>query len=151
MSIEETSYQADIQFSGYIFEELSFLYNGLVDGRESADNVGPIQTIFQVGIGRETEDESNPKRYVKISCYVNKDHTSNPPFSISAVMRGEFVINPSVSDEEAKKLLEVNGVAVMFPFLRASIANLTTASGVSAMVLPLINISKLMSIKDASS
>jgi len=143
MNKESTPYRAVIQFRRYIFEELSFFYRGYGDDEEETNTVGPIPTVFQVNVGMDREEPSIFKGYIKLSCHVNEESMSQLPFSISAIMRGEFTIDPDISDEKAKKLLQINGVAVMFPFLRASIANLTAAAGVDAMILPLFDISKL--------
>lgn len=148
MSKELPSYHAIIQFNGYIFEELSFLYRGYDEDKEDAP-LGAVPTIFQINIGFDKDASSVARGYIRLSCYINKEHSDQFPFSVSSVMRGAFTLAPDIPEGEIRKLLEVNGVAVMFPFLRAAIANLTVAAGVEAVVMPLVDISKLVKDKDA--
>ena len=147
MSKQMEPYRAVIQFSGYIFEQLSFEYKGYNGNSKEHASDGIVPTSFQVGVGIE-KDEETMMGDIRISCHINEEASSRLPFSVVAIMRGKFSIDSDIDEKQARKLLEINGVAVMFPFLRAGIASLTTAAGVDAMVLPLFDLHRFMKDKE---
>lgn len=139
--IVESRY-AVIQLQGYIFEKLLFSYDGDNSSEDENEIIGAVPTRFRVGIGLNKEDDFNFHGYIRLSCEVNESNDKRFPV-VSVRMRGDFTISPDVSEDQARKLLEVNGVAVMFPFLRAAIANMTMTAGITPMMLPLFDIRKL--------
>jgi preprotein translocase subunit secB len=136
------SRHATIQLQGYIFEKLSFSYDGDSGDEEENEIIGAVPTRFRVGIGLNKEDDFNFNGYIRLSCEVNGSNDKRFPV-VSATMRGDFIIHPDTSEDQARKLLQVNGVAVMFPFLRAAIANMAMTAGITPMMLPLFDIRKL--------
>ena len=137
-----TSYHAAIQFQGYMFEKLSFSYHGNNGNEDEGEAVGSVSTKFRIATALNKENDSTLKGDIRLSCEVNAENNEQFPM-VSATMHGEFHISPNTPEDQAKKLLEVNGVAVMFPFLRAAISNITMTAGVGPMVLPLVDVRKL--------
>lgn len=62
------------------------------------------------------------------------------PFQVELTVRGHFAFN-GVSDPQ--KALRINATSILFPYLRASLSNITMAAGYPPVVLPTFNISEL--------
>ena len=74
--------------------------------------------------------------------------SNNPPDFITLRIVGIFVQceDEKIEPEQFRKMCEINGVASLFPFLRAAVAEVTRMSNVSGQILlPLINVPEMMS------
>lgn len=59
----------------------------------------------------------------------------------------EFSINDYFLDdwlERIEKLLKINATAILFPYLRSIISSITANSGFQTLVLPVINVHKML-------
>ncbi len=63
---------------------------------------------------------------------------------INVISQGLFICDFDSGEEESKmkSYLITNAPAIVFPYIRAYISTLTTVSGISAIVLPTLNLSK---------
>lgn len=64
-------------------------------------------------------------------------------YVIEVQVSGFFRFTEDLSDEEKDKLLEVNAVAIIFPYLRSQVSSITAQQGVDPILLPVINFSKM--------
>ena len=64
------------------------------------------------------------------------------PFFLEAVLTGFFQFNYDVADEDLHQLAHINLAAILFPFLRQTVADLTTKAGFPPLLLPPINFVK---------
>lgn len=71
---------------------------------------------------------------------------NNYPFNFKANIMGKFEIFTN-NEEEKNKLAEQNSVAILFPYVRALISTYTSASNVSPIILPPINVVKYLEEK----
>ena len=60
-------------------------------------------------------------------------------FDLNVTLVGQFVLDAGMVDK-----LKANAVAVMFPYLRSQVTLLTTQPNILPIVLPTININKLL-------
>ncbi len=65
------------------------------------------------------------------------------PFEIDIEFEGLFFLNKRVSKKNAEPLARINCPAILFPFLRECVADITRRAGFSPLLLPSINFVKL--------
>lgn len=59
---------------------------------------------------------------------------------MSGALVGRFTYDETVDEELARELLVVNGVTILFPYLRATISNVTNIANVPTITLPIVNV-----------
>lgn len=62
------------------------------------------------------------------------------PFYLRINLTGMFIINPSENNINYEK----NAIAILFPYIRSIITNITSQANVQPLILPPININKLI-------
>lgn len=65
---------------------------------------------------------------------------NNYPFEMEIVITGYFTIE----DNEEKINFEPNAIAILYPYIRAIVSTYTAAANVNALILPTINVNKLI-------
>lgn len=95
----------------------------------------------------ENELEAN----VKLTAVVLAEKDQNQPFCMEVEIVGFFEYVPEESEDISfKDYLMTNAIAILFPYLRTIIADITTRSNeFPTLTLPVANISKLLSEQDA--
>jgi preprotein translocase subunit SecB len=68
----------------------------------------------------------------------NKEKSLNLEVGIS----GGFSIQGDLDDEAKTKLVQKNGVAILYPYLRAFVSTLTIQAGIPPIVLPTVNLTR---------
>ena len=72
---------------------------------------------------------------------------SNPlPFELRAVIVGHFSYNDhnhDYSTQNKEIVLKRNTISILFPFLRAIVASLTTAANIPTLVFPIMSFSEM--------
>lgn len=63
----------------------------------------------------------------------------NTPFSFKALCRGIFKLSENPSKDELERLSNINCPAIIFPFLRETIADITRRAGFPSLYLPVTN------------
>ena len=58
---------------------------------------------------------------------------------INLCMRGTFIFNKGIAEDEMKKRLSINGAAVLYQEMRAFITANTALSSVPNVILPMVN------------
>jgi len=99
-----------------------------------------IKKKINIGIGRDEKD----KTLFKVELQVENDDISSP-FNFELIYEGYFKFESSeeIIDEEIKKLGSINCAAIIFPYIREHLADLTRRSGLPPYHLPPINFVKL--------
>lgn len=78
------------------------------------------------------------------STVFDKAKERNYPFSLAISVEGLFSTSENVQRDELFRLGEINGTATLFPFLRSVIADITRTANVDPLILPLVNIYRLV-------
>lgn len=122
---------ATLQFLGYTAKEFSFHLKE--QSIEKGENVS-YTPEFDCALNKIDDNNNTLTLSVKLG------HNDNLPFSLSVSLEGRFQIEPSPTDEED---YVINAAAILFPYLRASVSQLTSTANVPPLVLPTINIVNL--------
>ncbi|MFC5604795.1 protein-export chaperone SecB [Sporosarcina koreensis] len=125
-------------FNEYVVKNVVFELNDNFQQSDSIDLDFKLDTDFYLN---EQEDQA----MVLLRCVIFDDYEQkNYPFYINIEIVGSFSLNGDFSSEEIVDLCRLNATAVLFPYLRAFVSNLTSLAGVPNLILPTVNISKLL-------
>lgn len=129
--------RSTLQFHNYSVLEQYYKKCSIPDGMNSF-NLKPEYT-------RSISSTSGDCYDVKLSVEILPDVDSVAPFELRASIVGHFSFSdvPEDGTEQGEKfkrnILNQNAVAILFPFLRAIVATLTTNANIPAMLLPVAN------------
>lgn len=99
---------------------------------------------------KQNSDEENTYSLllgVKIGSLDSEDDAINElPFAIDVMVEGVFTLQDV---DDPVSAMKVNGVAILFPYLRSIVSMLSTISGINPVVLPTINLVKMFEDENA--
>ncbi len=128
-----------LQFEDYIVKNVSFRYNMEYNKDEMVDIDFDVNAEYYY-------DENNGSMQVALKTSVfNSENATKYPFSMEIEVVGFFFI--SNSSKEQIESFKPNAVAILFPYVRALISSYTANANVTPLVLPPININKLLRSK----
>jgi len=124
-----------LKFKGYDVRKMSF---------ETVDCSPEITEFkFKPIFLEDVKDCGNNCYEVTLSFKIGpSDEVKDCPFIIEIDMRGHFELEPSENDVENHSFIHKNTIAIMFPYLRAIVSNLTINANIPPLVLPIINIAE---------
>ena len=97
-------------------------------------------------------EKSVNKIIVELSFNATAKEGDEKLFNLSAGYKGVFVYAAQTESHLITSFAKINAPAIIYPFLRASIASITLAVGVPPMSLPVINFTKFpVAIEETSS
>lgn len=121
-----------LHFQEYLVEEMVFKRN-----MDFQDDDVEIQFGFDAKIHISPEKD---KAIIDLECNIFDEDfgNNNVPFYLKMRMKGLF----DCVDVEIEQF-EVNAVAILLPFMRATIASFTVQTGMPAVIIPPINVYNL--------
>ena len=93
-----------------------------------------LKPTFSRKVRRAVENEK--LCFISLTVKIEKTEDSPKPFDLSVTLTGVF--ESEAKTEEEKKAVVVGGTAVLYPYLRSAVTNLTTAALAAPIVLPVI-------------
>lgn len=125
MSINlEHNIKSDLQLQTLYVDSYNFKFLGSSKGE------------VEVNVNFNVEDTfANDILTISLSSYI----MAKDSFELNVTLVGQFVLDAGMVDK-----LKANAVAVMFPYLRSQVTLLTTQPNILPIVLPTININKLL-------
>lgn len=92
----------------------------------------------------EKESDGSEKYSVSLEINIFEDPIENNfPFSLFIKITGYF--NVITKDENMKEeLINLNSVSILFPYLRSLVSTITANSNISSLIIPPLNINKLL-------
>ncbi len=100
---------------------------------------GPIPLTYNLSYGYEYSYKEKSINTL-LSLSLSKDQL---PFILDIEYEGLFKLNKRVAKKKIESFAEINCPAILFPFLRECIADITRRAGFSALLLPAINFIEL--------
>ncbi|ERJ81854.1 hypothetical protein HMPREF1990_01181 [Porphyromonas gingivalis W4087] len=120
---------ARFRFVKYLITEASIKLTGRTLGKD-----------VQFGIHPDGELKKEEKIFLLIMKVLIKDDENNLDFSMSI----EGVFEYEIDDlQELIPFICENAPAILFPYIRAYISNITALSGMSPIILPTLNIKRV--------
>ena len=134
-----------LQFVGYDVSKLQFEKNLFFVG----DGEVQITPKFK----KEVIELDENMISVTLGVLIENTETNSTPFNLCVELTGHF--NAKFTGEESQsfreQLINQNTVAILFPFLRSTVASLTLAANISPVILPIINLAGAFEKPDSDS
>jgi preprotein translocase subunit SecB len=129
--------QPGINFKKIVIEKVQLETNP--DYYETRGSI-PVDIAFKIN-----RDLIKSKRLLKLSLDVSLfDKTNSPPFRIFISIAGYFTVENDDSLKNLEKFSDIQAPALIFPFVREFVADLTMRTGYPPLLLPPINITALV-------
>lgn len=124
-----------LKFNDYFVNNIEF-------NRNRSFREAPVKIDFD--IKREIIFKDNKKILVTLMTRIFPNaEENNYPFEMNLSVTGVFEFEECGSDT-AKALAEINAVAILFPYIRALITTYSSNANVTPVILPPINVVKLI-------
>lgn len=128
-----------LSFEGFFVDRFSFERNNNFDF-DIEESIELSQSIHKEIV--ELEHNHYLVKLVYESGREDKDKNGNPPFVIEIEVAGKFKL---ISDDtDANIIINQNAVAILFPYLRALLTTLTANANVPPLILPAVNIARML-------
>ncbi|SHJ33387.1 preprotein translocase subunit SecB [Dethiosulfatibacter aminovorans DSM 17477] len=125
-----------LRFHNYVVNSVNFEHNLDFDSET-------VSIDFK--INRKIKFTSASEMQVTLELDVFPDYKEkNYPFNLKTTFTGYFEVDLDDADMDAKKYAETNAVAILFPYVRALVSTFTANSNVQPLILPPINVVKMM-------
>lgn len=123
-------------FEGYAVDEIRFERN--IDFNQEDSNMD-IMTQVSVSV----DDEARQCAVTLVSQLFCDDTKplSEKPFTLQVRITGKFSTDESVEINQFNDLCRKNAPAILFPFLRSIVADITKSANVMPVILPIMNLS----------
>lgn len=120
--------KSKLSFINYKVKEVILKQNDSFHNTEK-----PIKIEFN--IEHETNISNNKMKIKLIVTVFDNAEENNYPFYMKIVLEGDFVV-----EGENIAMFEVNGIALLYPYIRAIISTYTANSNIPTLILPPINV-----------
>ena len=125
MEKREKASQARFQFSGYLIDLCSISLTG-----------NPVSDEMEFGIDPKGEFDKEQSQFTLTMLVTISDKERN--LNLSLRMHGFF--NYEASDmQELRTFIGVSAPALLFPYIRAYVSNITALSGMQPIIMPTLN------------
>lgn len=113
-----------ISFENYLISEMKF--------RKLSDEDEKNKFGINIGV-----DES--KKFVKLKVFLSTERDI-----IEVEMIGEFEFSDEIKEEEKTKFLKINGAAILYPYVRAYISNISSFDKEALpIIIPTVNFQQI--------
>lgn len=124
--------ESALRFTGYIVEKMLLSVN--TDCFERDEQEISLDPNFTRRIEKINDNEYFLYLGVSIG---SQDVEKKMPFAANVVVRGKFYLT---GIEDHIKHIKVNAVAVLFPYLRATLSSLMSLANIEPFFIPLVNL-----------
>ncbi len=129
----DISKQPGIKFDNIILSKLEFHRKPMVVEKPELD----VSCL-----SKATIDEEKQRLVLELSADIKEKKAAD--FSLQCTIIGFFSVLEGQENLSLKQFSEINAPALLFPYLREVIANITLRSGLKPLILPPINISSFI-------
>lgn len=136
----DKEFKSVLKFQEYKIENIDFKLNHEYEKRKE-----PVKINFNLRHNVFIEKKENVNvGAVRLTinvfeCAVEKGY----PFELNVSIVGIFT-SMDLDDDRFRRMLDVNGTAILFPFLRSAVADITKTANLNNLLLPLINVHKFL-------
>ena len=122
--------KALLQFGGYRVDKMLFMLKQTFDSSSKQVELTPS---FSRTIQKISDDEYDVSIGVELK-------QTNLPFDAELTITGRFKYEGSL---DVQKILKINAVAILYPYVRSILSCLTTLGSVPPVVIPTINLAQM--------
>lgn len=123
-----------LQFHNYEVEELLFRKTP-VSGSQHEFELNPH-------LEHKLVDAGDDRYKVHLSIEIASTEENPMPFELKVSLVGYFTFcdeDGQVSEQTKNTILRQNTVSILFPFLRSTVATVTTSANIPTLILPIMN------------
>lgn len=124
--------KSNFKFSKYIIKKVNLHFSG----NSSSKNI-------KLGFSPSGEVFKDEKKFILLLEISVSDKKKSFNMDIEAEATFEY---DNMDDDKLEKFLIMNAPALLFPYIRAYISNITALSGISTVLLPTLNMTGLSDI-----
>ena len=132
-----------LQFKNYIVREMSFHLSPsfFYDEEEANLSINLTHDVHVI--------EDSRTAIVCLDCSIGSDDPEKPsPFTLHVLLEGQFLIHgPDEEKLSFDQLCNTNATAILYPYLRSTITDITKAANIAPFILPTINVKKFLEKK----
>ncbi len=99
-------------------------------------NAGSVQNRLQIHTAYRTE---LPYLFVTLEAEIWQEQDGKRPLEITVKMGGQFLVAEGTDQTILENFADINGPAILFPFVRELIASLTTRAGIPTVLVQPLN------------
>lgn len=132
--------EAVLQFKDYHVLETHYLFNPNINYEEEIKIRPKFTYKFKL-------DEDNKKQsFITLGVSLGDENLIESSFYVSALILGLFIIraNDDINEEIVFEMFKPNAVAILFPYLRSLVSDLTSRGSEAPIILPTLNISEMI-------
>ncbi|MEH6888453.1 protein-export chaperone SecB [Bacillus sp. JJ864] len=126
---------AKLQFKDYHVMNMSYKFNPY---NAEEENLSPD---FSYNIQKNSED---PKQaIVSLTFHIGDETLEDSSIYVSVTIAGEFEVFDEDDEEQIDMLYKVNAIAILYPYLRSIVSEITSKGTSSPIILPTMNIAAM--------
>lgn len=126
------NYESILKFEGYMVNEVYFKKNEKFKNNNEGTPID-IQILPKVNIKKD-----NMNIILNTEIFTNAIE-KNYPFEMKVRITGKFIIKEELAQRFVK-----NAIAILYPYVRAIISTYTASANINPLILPAINVNKLI-------
>jgi preprotein translocase subunit SecB len=137
--------KAVMQFKDYHVLETFYKSNPNFDGEET--KLSP-----NIHYDLRFQNDSLQSAEIDLSVSLGDENLEKNSFFVKAKIRGHFIIQGDILKEPEKviRFYKENGLAILFPYIRSLISDLTSKGSEIPIILPTINIVEMIRRKEGN-
>ncbi len=136
----ETKEEKKFRLLDYWFNNVSLKFEKTLLTKEKTKELS-----FKDALKRTIKKVNNNIAIVALSFSLNAGEQS--PVSLNIELCGRFECTDWETDDVSKVLIKDNAAAILFPYLRHCVSEMTTMAGLPPLVLPITNVAQLFDKK----
>lgn len=126
------------QFDDYNVIDVNYKFNSKFNGDEAL-----ISPAFDLQLNFENEERNEADLTLGIEIG-DKELESNS-FYLNCKVQGHFIFNnDKYEDDEKLKFFKINGVSILYPYLRSLVSDITSKGSEQPLILPTMNVAKMI-------
>lgn len=129
-------FNSALRFHNYIVNSVNFEHNPQFIEE-------PVSIEFKISKSIVLRSETEMEVTLELDVFPEFKE-KNFPFNLKTKFTGYFEIDLRDAETDAMKYAETNAVAILFPYLRALVSTFTSNANVQPLILPPINVVKMM-------
>ncbi len=136
-----------LTFHNYFIDELIFKRNLSYQKEIDAD---VVKGNFNIEY-HSTDEKNKLKVSVTTQLFDDSFSEEKNPFFLYLTVSGlfEFSQDEKVGKKLADKVLKANSIAILYPYIRSIITNITASANIPPVIMPPINTYKLIDVKES--
>lgn len=137
-------FKSTLSFEHFLVTDIVFKLNY----KYNADSLDatPISCRFDISHHNVEQDPNRIMVSINTKLFNEEFTETDNPFYLSVTLNGYFKLDKPFEGNsgDSEKLLKTNTVAILFPYVRSIITNITSQANIPPVILPPVNTFKLM-------